>query len=65
MFDLKTARLKANITQKTMSELFDIPLRTIENWEGGVSTPPKYVQGLILDKLLQIQNESEDKYEQE
>ena len=61
MFDVKTARLKANITQKTMSELFDIPLRTIENWESGVSTPPKYVQSLILDKLLQIQNESEDK----
>lgn len=57
MFDLKTARLKANITQKTMSELFDIPLRTIENWEGGKSKPPIYVEKLIIEKLNNIAKE--------
>ena len=31
-FKIKETRAEYNITQKEMSELLEIPLRTIENW---------------------------------
>ena len=56
---IKEARLAAGLTQKQMSEQFDIPLRTIESWESEVRTPPAYVERLIIDKLLTIKKEQE------
>ena len=54
---IKEARLAANLTQKQMSDLFEIPQRTIENWESGQRTPPSYVEKLIVEKLDRIKNE--------
>ena len=54
---IKEARISANLTQKQMSDLFDIPLRTIENWETGKRTPPAYVEKLIVEKLERIRTE--------
>lgn len=48
---IKESRLAAGLTQAKMSELFEIPLRTIENWESGKSSPPAYVAKLIVEKL--------------
>lgn len=48
----KQTRLKTGMTQKETAEWLDIPLRTWENWERGISKPPKYVEKLIIDKLL-------------
>lgn len=48
---IKEARIAANLTQKQLSELLDIPLRTIESWETGIRKPPAYVERLIVDKL--------------
>lgn len=53
---IKEARISANLTQKQMSDLFEIPLRTIENWEAGKRTPPSYVEKLIIEKLERIAN---------
>lgn len=39
-----------------MSKLFEIPTRTIENWESGTRKPPVYVEKLIIEKLMQIKN---------
>lgn len=36
-----------NLTQKEFSEKYEIPLRTIENWEGKKTNPPKYVFELL------------------
>lgn len=54
---IKEARISANLTQKQMSDLFEIPLRTIENWESGQRTPPTYVERLVIDKLERIAKE--------
>lgn len=52
--NLKEARKLAGLTQKGMSEQLNIPKRTIEDWERGISTPPKYVEQLVIEKLLNI-----------
>ena len=54
---IKEARIAAGLTQKQMSDLFEIPLRTIESWESGARTPPPYVEKLIVEKLQTIKKE--------
>lgn len=48
---IKEARLRAGLTQQQMSDLFQIPKRTIENWEAGDRKPPEYVVSLIIYRL--------------
>ena len=45
-------RHSLNLTQKQFSDEFNIPQRTIENWEGGKTKPPVYVVEL-LEKVAQ------------
>lgn len=52
---LKTARAKYNMTRKEVSNKLEIPYRTLEDWEAGKSTPPKYVQNMYLRALNEIQ----------
>ena len=54
MNNLKEARKAAGLSQAEMSSLFEIPKRTIENWEAGSRNPPVYVEKLIIEKLMQI-----------
>lgn len=51
---IREARLSAELTQQRMSEVFEIPKRTIENWETGTRTPPTYVEKLIIRELERI-----------
>lgn len=51
---IKEARTKAGMTQKEVSDLLGIPLRTIENWETGQRKCPDYVERLIVEKLLSL-----------
>lgn len=48
---IKEARLTAGLTQQQMSDLLEIPKRTIENWETGSRKCPKWAEKLIIDKL--------------
>ncbi|MDF2510456.1 MAG: hypothetical protein K0S04_322 [Herbinix sp.] len=48
---LKDARIKAGLTQQAMSDKFEIPKRTIENWEAETRKCPVYVEKLLLEKL--------------
>lgn len=48
---IKEARLVAGLSRAEMSRRFEIPLRTIEEWEAERRTPPKYVEKLIIEKL--------------
>ena len=41
----------ARMTQREFAEYFNIPKRTIENWEGEKRTPPPYVVELIEYKI--------------
>lgn len=58
---IREARLSAGLTQQRMSEVFEIPKRTIENWETGTRTPPTYVEKLVIRELERIAEENNDK----
>lgn len=51
MMDIKKLRIMTRMTQREFAEYFNIPKRTIENWEGGQRTPPPYVVELIEYKI--------------
>jgi len=53
MTNIKTMRKAAKLTQQAMSDLLNIPKRTIEEWEAGRRTPPIYVVELIESYLRQ------------
>ena len=63
---IKALRVMLGLTQKQLSEAcFDIPIRTIQDWESGRRTPPLYIVMLItshLDSLglLDKNNEKEN-----
>lgn len=57
---IKDARLAAGLTQKAMSDKLGIPIRTIQDWEHGLRTPPEWAARLITEKLENIKNK-EDK----
>ena len=58
---IKEARLSAGLTQAKMSEVFEIPKRTIENWETGKRNPPAYVEKLVIRELERIATENNNK----
>lgn len=60
MNKIEEARRAAGLTMKKMSDLLEIPYRTVQNWENGVSTPPTYVERLVIRELERIQKEKED-----
>ena len=52
---IKALRTRLGITQKQLSEAcFDIPLRTIQNWENNKRQPPLYLVMLITSRLDQL-----------
>lgn len=50
---IKEARMEYGLTQKDLSEITDIPLRTIENWESGKRTPCQWVEKMVFSYLKQ------------
>lgn len=54
---LKAERKRLNLSQVKFGEVFEIPRRTVENWETGKIEPPTYVQKLIIEKLQSIKPE--------
>lgn len=54
---IKEARINAGLTQQQMSDLLEIPKRTIENWEAGSRKCPKWTEKLIIEKLQNIKME--------
>lgn len=48
---IKELRLSTRMTQREFAGYFNIPLRTIENWETGKRNPPEYVVELIRYKI--------------
>ena len=49
---IKELRIYNKLTQKELSEAcFNIPLRTIQDWENGRRQPPLYVVMLIIARL--------------
>ena len=48
---IKALRKASGMTQRAFSEYFSIPIRTVEDWERGIRTPPEYLTDLIRYKL--------------
>jgi transcriptional regulator with XRE-family HTH domain len=54
-------RKGSNLSQRQFAELFGIPVRTIQQWEQGKSTPPAYVLDMMRTLLPQkLRRRSED-----
>ena len=51
MSGIKEAREAAGLTRQEMAELFEIPYKTVQNWENGIRKPQHYVEKLIIEKL--------------
>ena len=49
--DVKTLREKYNLSRKQFTEMFDIPYRTLQDWELGNRKCPEYLLKLIEYKL--------------
>lgn len=47
----KELRSMTNFNQTQFASYFKIPLRTVQNWEGGVRQPPEYLMDLFIYKL--------------
>lgn len=60
MNKIEEARRAAGLTMKKMSDLLEIPYRTVQNWENGVSTPPPYVERLVIRELERIRKDKEE-----
>lgn len=56
---IKEYRLAAGLTQKQFSELFEIPLDTVKNWDAGRRYPPLWAEKLIIEKLERMEQQNE------
>lgn len=54
MTKIEEARRAAGLSKAKMSELLEIPYRTIQNWESGTNEPPAYVERLVIRELERI-----------
>lgn len=47
-YTFRCVRTTSGMTQARFAQEYNIPLRTIENWDAGTRTPPSYVLELLL-----------------
>lgn len=50
--EIKRWRKNNNLSQKDMAFKYNIPKRTIENWEGEVNEPADWAKDLLIEKLM-------------
>lgn len=41
-------RIQARLTLTELSGLFNIPYRTVQNWDAGIRKPPEYVVEMMV-----------------
>lgn len=52
MLDIKKMRLKTGLSQSEFAKLYDIPVKTLQQWEQGSHKPPQYVLTLLNKALF-------------
>jgi DNA-binding transcriptional regulator YiaG len=57
---IKEARAAAGLSRSEMSRRFEIPIRTLEDWDAGKMKPPAWAEKLIIEKLEAMKKESGD-----
>lgn len=55
--DIKTLRLQTGLSQKEFANKYNIPVKTLQHWEAGESSPAPYLLDLIA-KTIPLQKES-------
>lgn len=54
---IRAARQEAGLSRAEMSRIFEIPLRTLENWEAGTRLPAHWAEKLIVEKLESMKHD--------
>ena len=49
--NIKELRLATGMTQTAFAKYFEIPLRTVQDWEAEKRKPPEYLVKLMIYKL--------------
>ncbi len=55
---IQELRLKTGLSQSKFAEYFEIPLRTVQEWEQGRRKPPDYIPKL-LERIWRIETTSQ------
>ena len=50
--DIATLRKRTGLSQQRFAALFDMPVRTLQQWEQGRSAPPDYVVSMMTEILV-------------
>lgn len=53
---IQELRAKTGLSQSKFSEYFDLPLRTVQEWEQGRRKPPDYIPKL-LERILRLERQ--------
>lgn len=56
---IKEAREKIGMSRAEMSRQFEIPIRTLEDWDAERHAPSHWVEKLILEKLERMEKNVE------
>ena len=51
LMNIREMRSSLGITQSEFAARYNIPFRTVQNWEEGVRKPPKYVLDLLSNRI--------------
>ena len=51
LMTIKELRLATDMNQTSFARYFEIPVRTVQDWEGERRTPPEYLVKLMQYKL--------------
>ena len=51
LMNIREMRSRLGITQSEFAARYNIPFRTVQNWEEGVRKPPKYVLDLLSNRI--------------
>lgn len=50
--NIRSLRLQLGITQSEFALRYNIPFRTVQNWETGLRNPPQYITELLENRIM-------------
>ena len=56
--NIQTVRENLGLTQTELSNILNIPVKSIRNWEQNLRVPSDYMVELIVDRVLRYKNEN-------
>lgn len=57
LLSTKEHRIAAGLTQEEFSDLFEIPIDTVKNWDSGRREPPIWAKKLIIKELERLKGD--------